>query len=256
MTKIKKLPPALLDHVQDRDYQVVKGNNLIQKSRFQLSTQEQKIILYLISKIKPSDKEFQRYSFEIREFCKLCNIESDGGATYQYLKDTLKKLSDKSFWVKLDTGVEVLLRWIDGIRVNPKSGTVSMRLNEDMKPYLLELKEKFTQYSLVYILGMRSQYAIRLYEILKSYEYRGRWQVGIDELKRILMASEYERWSNFKQKVLDTALREIKELTDLEVDFAVIKKGRKFTDIEFIIKQKDDNSQTAAWLERMKVLDY
>lgn len=60
---------------QQRGYMVVKGNTIIQKSRFALSAQQQKILLSMISKIKPEDKANQTYSFEIQEFCKLCNID-------------------------------------------------------------------------------------------------------------------------------------------------------------------------------------
>jgi len=256
MTKIKDATrKEKFELVETRDYQVVKANDLIQKSRFQLSAQEQKIVLYLISKIKPGDKEFQGYSFEIMEFCHLCGIETDQGRTYKHLKNTLQKLRDKSFWIKQDNGSETLFAWIDGVTISPKSGTVSIRLNENIKPYLLELQQKFTHYSLIYILGMRSQYAIRLYELLKSYEFRGRWQVEIEELKNMLSAENYKLFGNFKQKVLDIALREIENLTDIDVSYEIIKKGRKFAEIEFIIKQKESDAQTAAWLERLHRLE-
>jgi plasmid replication initiation protein len=255
MTKVKDVSKReRLELAEIRDYQVVKANDLIQRSRFQLSSQEQKIVLYLISKIKPGDKEFQKYSFEIQEFCKLCGIENPSGVDYKYLKDTLQKLRDKSFWVKQDNGGETLFAWIDGVTVSPRSGTVSIRLNENIKPYLLALQQKFTHYSLVYILGMRSQYAIRLYELLKSYEFRGRWQVGIEELKELLSAENYKLFGDFKRRVLNTALREIKDLTDIGVNYEIIKKGRKFAEIEFTVKQKESDDQTAAWLERIKVL--
>ena len=47
---------------------VVKANDLIQKSRFSLTLQQQKIILYLISKIMPTDENFQLYEFSIPDF--------------------------------------------------------------------------------------------------------------------------------------------------------------------------------------------
>lgn len=47
------------DEMMDsRQMFVVKANALIQKSRFSLSLQQQKIVLYLISKIQPNDEEF------------------------------------------------------------------------------------------------------------------------------------------------------------------------------------------------------
>ena len=57
-----------------KDQRVVKSNDLIQKSRFDLSLQEQKIILYLISQITPYDEEFKLYEFSITDFCKILAI--------------------------------------------------------------------------------------------------------------------------------------------------------------------------------------
>ena len=58
---------------------VNKSNELIQRTRFNFSLQEQKIILYLISHITPYDKEFKLYEFNIQDFCKVCGIDADGG---------------------------------------------------------------------------------------------------------------------------------------------------------------------------------
>ena len=56
--------------IYERDRYVVKANELIQKSRFNLTLQQQKIVLYLISQIERNDKEFKLYSFSIQQFCK------------------------------------------------------------------------------------------------------------------------------------------------------------------------------------------
>ncbi|MCL2359940.1 MAG: replication initiation protein [Candidatus Bathyarchaeota archaeon] len=255
MTKIKStVKEQRFELTLARDYRVVKANDLIQKPRFQLSAQEQKIILYLISKIKPGDKEFAGYDFGIQEFCKLCGVDDPSGADYKHLKDTLQKLRDRSFWIMQENGIKILLAWLDSVAINPNNGTMTLRLNAGMKPYLLELKDKFTQYELVHTLAMRSQYAIRLYELLKSYEYKGKWRVAIDELKRLLSAEGYERYPDFKRRVLDIALREINSLTDINVNFEAIKKGRKFAEIEFDIKIKENHDQTDAWIKRIKRL--
>ena len=98
--------------IKYREYKIIKSNDLIQKSRFQLSVQEQKIILYIISKIKPNDKDLSLQDIKITEFCKICGIDYDNGKNYKNVKDTIKTLADKSLWLTLDNGYDVLLRWI------------------------------------------------------------------------------------------------------------------------------------------------
>ena len=239
-----------------RNHLVVKSNNLIQKSRFQLSLQEQKIILYLISKIKPDDEDLVHQDFSISEFCKVCGIDYGNGKNYKNVKDTIKTLADKSFWVVVEDGSEVLMRWIQKARINKKSGLIKMRLDDDMKPYLLHLQQRFTQYELFYTLAMRSQYSIRLYEILKSYEYRQSWIFDIEELKRLLSAETYDRFPDFKRKVLDISMREINDLSDLTVSYNIIKVGRKFGKIEFTMKiKKDLEERLRTWARIDEVLN-
>ena len=73
-----------------KDQRVVKSNDLIQKSRFDLSLQEQKIILYLISQITPYDEEFKLYEFSIQDFCNICGIDHTSGGNYADLKKAVK----------------------------------------------------------------------------------------------------------------------------------------------------------------------
>lgn len=228
---------------QLRDYKVVKSNDLIQKSRFDLSTQEQKIILYLISKIRPEDTELHEYEFSIVEFCKICGIDYANGKNYGNIKKTIKSLNDKSIWVTLKDGGETTIRWIERPYINKNSGAIKIKLDELMKPYLLQLQERFTQYELLYTLPMKSQYAIRFYELLKSYEWKKTVDMEIDELKRMLNAEHYTRFYDFKKKVLEIAMKEIDDYTDLKVEYTLKKKGKQFTGIVFQIGTKRDLSE-------------
>ena len=232
---------------KQREQKVVKANELIQNTRFNLSTQEQKLILYLISKIKPNDVELEEHEFNIKEFCQVCGIDDHNGKNYRDVKGTIKKLADRSVWIKLDNNKESLIRWINKAWMFEQSGTIILRLDDDLKPYLLQLREKFTQYQLIYTIGMKSQYSIRIYELLKSYENMHSKTFDISELKAMLFAETYTRYPDFKRYVLDIALREINSLTDISIDFEAIKKGKKFAKIEFSIKTKEDI------IERLKV---
>jgi plasmid replication initiation protein len=232
---------------ESRSLMVVKANDIIQKARFQLSTQEQKIIIYLISKLKPGDKEFQPYQFDLKEFCKVCGIDSDNGKNYINLKSTIKSLADKSLWVTVGDH-EILFRWINDVDITKKSGIIVIQFHERMKPFLLELKNNYTQYEMLYILAMKSQYAIRLYELLKSQAFKKKpVTYDIDELKRLLMAESYVKLSDLKSRVIDRAAAEINNLSDIFISYEFIKQGRSYTQIKFRIQAKtelDDRLET------------
>jgi len=230
-----------------RSYLVVKRNDLIQKSRHQMSLQEQKIVLYMISKIKPDDKGFKEQIFSISEFCRVCGLDDDNGGNYSYIKNTLKTLRDRSIWVTLDDGSETTLAWINSVTISRKSGLVKLTLDDKMKPYLLDLQENFTKYELIYTLAMRSQYGIRLYELLKSYQFKEYVIFDIDELRSMLFAEKWVRGNDMKRKVLDIAVKEINSLGDITVTYELFKEGRRFTQVRFDIKQKDISARLGAW---------
>lgn len=232
---------ATMQTMTERDYKIVKHNDLIQKSRFSLKVQEQKIILYLISKITPEDKELNYYEFKIKDFCRICGIDEENGNNYIKLKACVKNLYSECMWVAIgDDGEETLLKWIERPYLNKRSGTIKIKIDDLMKPYLLQLKERFTQYNMLYILAMKSRYSIRLFELLKSYSNLKTLTVSVDELKKQLSAETYDRYSDFKRKVIDIALREINEFSDLTVEPEFIKDGRKVDKICFRIKTKTD----------------
>lgn len=203
---------------KQQSYFVVKSNEIIQKSRFSMSVQQQKIMLFLISKIKPTDTANQLYCISILDFLNVTDM-CDSGNNYSEVKKALKTIADKSMWLTKPNGKEVLLRWLDRIEIDTKTNLISVRFHEDMFPYLLDLREKYTQYSLENILPMRSKYGIRLYELLRSYaNMDSAMTIEIDELRQRMDCTQYERFPDFRRFALNPALDDINTFTDISVE--------------------------------------
>lgn len=239
----------IIEVLTKRQYLTIKSNDLIQKNRFELSLPEQKTVAYICSMIKPIDLKdsiqgipYQlEYEFNIREYCKICGIDYNNGKNYLDIKVTLRRLSDRSMWLETETG-EVLCRWLSKVWINKRSSIVKIRIDEDLAPYLFNLKEKFTQYQLYNVLAMKSAFSVRIYELIKSYAYQKNKTFEINELKRLLMVDNVKSYNNFKdfrRFVLEKALEEINRLTDLNISYEPITKGRKVVKIKFIIQHKD-----------------
>ena len=229
-------------YLELRDKMVVKANDLIQKSRFNMTLQQQKMLLFLISQVSPYDEEFKEYEFSIQEFCRVCGLDVSSGKNYQDIKQSIKDIADKSVWINVNNDEETLLRWIEKPYLNNKSGVIRIRLDEDMKPYLLQLKENFTRYELIYTLYFKSKYSIRLYELAKSIHYKEleeyRRTFSVDELRRILGGETYSEYRDFKRRVLDVAINEINEYSDKILSYEPIKKGKSVVAIELVIGSK------------------
>lgn len=229
--------------LEARHKTVRKANDLIQKSRFNLSLQQQKVLLYIISQIKTSDEEFEAMEFSIVEFCRVCGIQLQSGRNYSALKDAIKEIADKSIWFTLSDGTETLLRWIEKAKIYDKSGIVSLKLDDDMKPFLLQLRENFTQYELIFTLHFKSKYTIRLYELIKSVHYHElkeyKKKYSLESLKKLLDAEKYKTYQHFKDRVIIPCVREINEYSDKILSYEFIKTSRSYTDIVFTISSKN-----------------
>lgn len=243
--------------VPDRHNTVVKANALVQRSRFSLSAQQQRIVLFIISQIELSDEEFKLYEFKITEFCRVCGIEPKGDI-YSLLKKQIKAISDKSVWITLENGEETLLRWIEKPYMDKRTGTIKIKLDADMKPYLLQLKEKFTEYELIYTLNFKSKYSIRLYEYLKSIHYKKltpyTQTIPIEQFQ-MLLDSNYEDFKDFHTRVLKPAQKEINSYSDIKFAYNLIKEGRKAVAICFTVETKGAADRLMLSVENEKMLE-
>lgn len=233
-----------------RNQKVVKSNELIQQRTHMLSVQEQKIILFLISQLKPEQKEFEWQTFAISEFCEVCGIDNRSGKNYEDLRNSIKNLSDKSLWV-IGDDKDTLIRWIGSAEIEKGNGKVKIRFDENMKPYLLELKQRYTQFDLIYTLPMKSKYSVRMYEILKSYEKLNEpVKFSLDRFQN-LMGSEYTRWADMRRRIIEVALPEINEYTDINVEYFIVKSGKAVSHVVFEVNSKKTFSETVATYQKI-----
>ena len=97
----------------DKDYIVTKSNKLI-ACNYDLSLQEQKIILTLASMVQPQDTDFKPYIFKINEFMELLNVKDK--SKYVEIPKITKVLMQKVF--ELKHGNKTLqLAWLSSARI-------------------------------------------------------------------------------------------------------------------------------------------
>jgi plasmid replication initiation protein len=228
-----------IDIATQREYKVVKANEIIQKARYDLNIAELKTMSYIFSKLKPNDTEISEYIFSIKDYCQVCGIDYKNGKNYEDIKKIIKGLRDKSFWLCDENGNDILIGWLSKVKISKGSGKITVKLDEDMQKYVIGLFDNYTQYELLSTLPMKSAYSFRIYELLKSYAFRKSYTFDIDEIKSILAATNYTNFKDFRKKVIEIATKEINMYTDLEVSWEPTTKGKKVIQVKFYIKQRD-----------------
>ncbi|HBF7094791.1 TPA: replication initiation protein [Clostridioides difficile] len=221
------------------DYIVKKSNYFIMNCKYDLSIQEQRIILTLASMIKSTDEEFKEYKFSTKEFKELLNLK--GQSVYSEIPKITKKLLGKTLEIENEHET-IQCGWIATARHLKKEGFIILRISPDLKPYMLQLNTLYTSYRLKNVLSMKSKYSIRIYEILKCHEFKQQSfiDISIDELRKLLKAENiYPKYANFKQKILEVVKNELEEQTDISFNYEEFKTGRTITDLRIFIHKKN-----------------
>lgn len=219
-------------------YKVTKSNEIIQYTRNTMTYQQQMIIAYIISHINPNEDDLlECFEFDIKDFCNICGTSAHNST---YIRNTLKELYDQpSIWIKVNGGY-VPFRWIEYCKIDSDTGDITIQLHRELKPYLLELKGKFTSYVLGDIVDLKSsRYVIPWYELFCSYSNIGTFKMTVDEIRDYFqIGSKYADFRNFKKKVIKMPIDEINNGSNaLNVTYEPIKKGRTITGFTFNIKR-------------------
>lgn len=219
----------------DKNYLVTKSNYFIMNSSYDLSLEEQKLILTLASMVQPDDEEFKPYIFKISDFMELLGVENQ--AKYTEIPKITKELMKKVFEIEEDNRI-TQIAWLSSVTYEKGTGCVELEFSPKLKPYMLKLSSLFTQYRLANILSMKSKYSPRIYEILKCNEYKkqGYVEIEVEELRKLLKADTiYPLYADFKRKIILQTQKELHKLSDISFEFDEIKTGRKVTRLRFYI---------------------
>jgi plasmid replication initiation protein len=231
---------------------IVKSNLLVE-AKYDLTLTEQKLILMAISKIDPASRKRNVVPIRIREFCNLIGSTQE---RYTEIREILRNLRKKEILItqynnSRDIKEELIAGWID--TAHYKNGEVEIEFPNKLMPYLVELKERYTVYNIRNIANLTSKHAIRIYELMKEYEYRKGFVIEYEKLKEIICGlDKFDRYYDFKKRVLIPSQDDISSKTDISFEYTEIRSGKKLQAIEFkisknkmVIKQRE-NEKTSA----------
>lgn len=212
-------------------------NNLVE-AKYSMTLQQKRIMIWLVSQIQPNDMDFKEHILSIKKLMEICQLS--GESTYKEIKKITFSLIEKGIRIidisDPEQKREIQVSWLSS--ADYYGGQVKLSFSPKLRPYLLQLKERFTSVNSLDLMQFKSIHAIRIYELLKQFQDIGERTLSIEEIKDCCGVKEkLKTYPNFEKKILLISQREMNEKSDIEFTFERVKKSRKIVAIRFIIKK-------------------
>lgn len=248
-------PDEALPVVTGNGKLVVHGNAL-SLARYKFTTHAQKLLFLLIANL--DQRDHLKVQVHIGQFADTLGYQHNDITFDKYL-ETAKELMGKYVIVKRapipgeKKPRHLVSHWISNHEVNPNNKTITFSFDQDLKPYLLRLKQNFVSYPYIYIVNLATSYAMRLYDALKAFQYRQKPQEFlVTELREILGTTDFDangkpfnetliRYFDFKKTAILPAINEINTKSDMLISFRELKKpGTKMVEkLVFDLRHKE-----------------
>jgi plasmid replication initiation protein len=217
----------------------IRQHNVITTARYEYSELQLDLFFYLLSILR-KDKTDGAYEIVVKDLSAITGKEYK----YGYLKKATEEMGSRMFEISTPKSHEQL--WMfQRVKYVIGEGRIEIRLSEDIKPYMFDLKDNFTSFELYAALRLGSKYAKRIYTLCSQWNDKDETPIyKISELKKMLFLlddkgnEQYKQIGEFKRFVLDEAKKQINEHTDLEMDYTLYKRGRSFESVSFTIKRQ------------------
>jgi plasmid replication initiation protein len=242
---------------------IKKSNNLVE-SRYKFDIWETRFFLSVLAQIRREDDDLQVYRIWYKDVVKTFGLKS--GDSYAFLREAARTLMKNSVQVNyVENGVERvrelhLIKNIDYLKEGQKGlknaesyEYIDVTVEEEMRPFLLNLQKSFTAYDLRNVVKL-SVYSVRLYELLKQYESIGARTLQIEEMKRMFLVEEqYKLNADFYRWVIKPSENEINKHTDLMIqEVEKLKEGKKMVALRFKFRKKTSEELSRARGELFK----
>jgi plasmid replication initiation protein len=239
---------------------IVKDNALIDAS-YSLDVTEQRLILLSIIEARETGRGITADGFlEIHASSYMNQFKVEKHAAYEALSNACKSLFRRYFTyqdTEPKTGKSRLVesRWVSKVAYIKDAAMVQICFAPDVIPLITRLESNFTSYEIQQISSLSSAYAIRLYELLIKWRSLGQTPlINIADFRKQLGVGidEYQRMGAFKERVLNLAMQQINEHTDILINYEQQKAGRVITGFTFSFTQKKQSKDVTPQTQKAK----
>ena len=240
---------------------ITKDNKLISAS-YSLGIPEQRLIFLAIIEAREQQQLIDaRGVLQIKAKSYQEQFKVEKHTSYAALKSATNGLFDAYFEyedIHEKTGklARHVIRWVQKISYIDDAGMVELQFTDAVIPLITRLSKQYTEYELKQVSELQSEYSIRLYELMMQWKAVGKTnKISVNDLRRKLGVEpeQYKKMNNFKARVLDHAINQINEHTDIQAVYDQHKDGRIISGFTFKFKVKKDKRKIATNTEKIDV---
>lgn len=202
------------------DYYVVTANDLI-KGRQKMTVREAQLLYIAMAQVVKEDNDFKTYTTTVPELAAFMGITPD--SLYRDLESICTSLLQRV--VKIQIGGEnargrkkwKAFQWINCAEYD--NGTLTIRLSDDIKPFLIDLVSHYSQTLLGTLCTFESYYATRLYQLIvcehneNPKKPKEEWEFTCEEIREFFQIEE-KKYKNNRDLLLNTIQVAINELNN------------------------------------------
>lgn len=264
--------------------EITRSNTLI-SAKYKSTLTENKIMVLALKKAKRDEFGRPTITFSTAEIKRV--MGRDDGSFYTQLKSVAKAMTGRTMFI--EDKEKHSFKFINIIHTAEfENGKFTVNFTPEMNYYLDDLKSNFTTMNMGILVDFTSNYAYRIYELLKTQAYRVekdneplKIDYNLSELKlaigcvntqeervqkeldkpnpdfdyivnSVAKEKHFEKWYDFKVNVLEVAKRQINEKSDLEIDYEPLRSGRggKVVGVTFFIKKNVNYNEIEAKTEQ------
>lgn len=217
----------------------IRQHNALTNARYDYTELQLDLLFFIVSRLR-KDQKTSLYELPIKELASLT------GKQYHlpYLRQATEGMGSRMFEVETPERVKQL--WMfQRVEYLKGQGIIEIKLTEDILPYLFDLKDNFTSYTLAAALRLNSKYAKRIYQLCSQWKDLGETKkYDLQDFKKMLGLldekgnEKMERISVLREKVLDIAVKQINEHTELHISYKLEKRVRTYKNIVFTVKSQ------------------
>jgi plasmid replication initiation protein len=215
----------------------IRQHNALTNARYEYTELQLDLLFFLLSKLR-KDQQDRVYELNIKDLSLITGKKYNAA----YLHKATSDMGSRVFEVQTETRYRQL--WMfQRVDYLLGQGIIEIKLTEDITPYLFDLKENFTSYELASALRLTSKYAKRIYQYCSQWKDQGETRkYDIQDFKQMLGLLDDKgkdkavRMSDFRESVLDIAVKQINEHTELHISYKLEKRGKAFKNVIFKVK--------------------